>query len=450
MVPKLFLSFFAIQLYLTLFGGFLWPFSSHRLFSQLPGKTKYIVQIRLIDEYNDTYIVHPGRVIPIEYSRCSGLIRNVYNGNNSLQKEQLYNYMIKRVNERPWFTFDEMLPMANPKGKVINLNIDARSAAMRDYEKRSFSSLNVEEHLIQFDPFSVLTVKRGALTSLSEGTERREATKQVYPGNNTFTKINTKKEFTILNVIYIMIVWIFIDFAPQTKFFNAWLYSAKPRYSLRKSLYFVIIILLSCGPYGDFYTSNPLLFTGYLYLGNWFFVLKYFIIIQILLCLRYYHSKIDNILLAVAFMYFQHYITCFSTSYWITNTHLNIFLALTCLPKKYKSVVVRFCQVYIAFMYFQAGLSKLLLGGISWFLYGERIWTETLLLGTPIGKYLTQWPILFMPMGWFTFIVELIIPCCLLYNKYLIIIPILFHIGTYMILGISFWFVWILFPAIFL
>lgn len=86
------LAFVATQLYLTIFGGFLWPFSSHRLFSQLSTPRKTIVQAVLVDSNNNTYTVHPGRVVPIEYSRCSGLIRNVCTKGSPEQKQYLRQF----------------------------------------------------------------------------------------------------------------------------------------------------------------------------------------------------------------------------------------------------------------------------------------------------------------------------------------------------------------------
>lgn len=99
--------FFSIQFYLTIFGGFFWPFSSHRLFSQLPEMKKPIIQAVLEDAEGNIYTVHPGKVIPIEYSRCSGLVRNLYRNGNKEKKTLFVNYLLKRLNEKPWHAFDE-------------------------------------------------------------------------------------------------------------------------------------------------------------------------------------------------------------------------------------------------------------------------------------------------------------------------------------------------------
>lgn len=128
----LFLLFFSVQFYLTIFGGFLWPFSSHRLFSQQPRNEKLIVQAVLEDTNGNTYVVHPGRVIPIEYCRTSGLVRNIYMNGTNEQKEQFVKYLLKRLNEAPWRAFDEMFKAIEPK------------------DRASFKTLRFESHRVEF------------------------------------------------------------------------------------------------------------------------------------------------------------------------------------------------------------------------------------------------------------------------------------------------------------
>lgn len=143
------LAFVATQLYLTIFGGFLWPFSSHRLFSQLSTPRKTIVQAVLVDSNNNTYTVHPGRVVPIEYSRCSGLIRNMCTKGSPEQKRYLHNYLLTRLNQNPWYPFDEMF------------------GSVRSIDNAPFVTLSFEHHLIEFDehhyPNSIITHQRTIL-----------------------------------------------------------------------------------------------------------------------------------------------------------------------------------------------------------------------------------------------------------------------------------------------
>ena len=123
-----FIFFFSIQFYLTVCGGFCWPFASHRLFSQLPPQKKPIVQVVVTDSDGNVLIVHPGKVIPIEYSRCSGLVRNI----TEAQKKFLHAYVLKRLNEKPWLAFDEMY------------------SSVKSPTNAPFVSLQFETHVVDF------------------------------------------------------------------------------------------------------------------------------------------------------------------------------------------------------------------------------------------------------------------------------------------------------------
>lgn len=240
---------------------------------------------------------------------------------------------------------------------------------------------------------------------------------------------------------------------------------------IRISLCCIIITLLTLGPYDSFYVDTaPWLFNGKAFflnfpnLGIHFWTLKYFVIFLAACVALDYYRLITRPLFAVAYFIFSFYVTCFGTTYWITNTHLIFFSLAICFEptlrnmnynaaqKELASFIIAFMITYISVLYFQAGLSKLLLGGWNWFLEGKRIWTETILLGTPFGKWLTKWPWIFRGIGIGTGIFELIFPFFFFFRKtqrWVASIAILFHLGTFVIMGISFWFLWILYPAIF-
>lgn len=235
---------------------------------------------------------------------------------------------------------------------------------------------------------------------------------------------------------------------------------------IRISLCCIVIVLLSLGPYDSFYVDtakylfNPKFpFFWFPNLGIHFWTLKYFVIFLALCNTLNFQRRITEPLFAISFLFFNFYVTCFSTTYWITNTHLNFFaIALCFAPQKAgvrnekASFILAFMILYIAVLYFQAGLSKLIFGGWNWFLEGKRIWAETVLLGTPIGKWLTQWQWTFRVMGIGTGIFELILPPLFLFKKtqcWMARIAILFHLTTFAIMGISFWFLWALYPSLF-
>lgn len=243
---------------------------------------------------------------------------------------------------------------------------------------------------------------------------------------------------------------------------NSFLFDQQDPFSrldrVRQSLCALVIILLLLGPYDSFYVDTaPWLYSGNFNLGFHFWTLKYAVIL-FALCFGFgFAKRITGPLFALSFFFLNNYITHFGTTYWITNTHLNFFsIALCFTPSKknreFASFLLAFMITYIAMLYFQAGISKLLLGGWSWFFDGKRIWTETLLLGTPFGVWLTQWPWIFRILGLGTALFELFVPFLFFSRKWqkpAAIIAILFHISTFFIMGISFWFLWTLFPALF-
>lgn len=121
------LAFFSIQFYLTFFGGFLWPFSSHRLFSQSATMHKEIVQAVVTDTNGHVTYHHPGQVIPIEYARCSGLVRKLAKQGSKEQKRLFCAYLKKRLKEQPWRAFDEMYSSAHTQFGVADVRFETHS-----------------------------------------------------------------------------------------------------------------------------------------------------------------------------------------------------------------------------------------------------------------------------------------------------------------------------------
>jgi hypothetical protein len=239
--------------------------------------------------------------------------------------------------------------------------------------------------------------------------------------------------------------------------------------AVRFCLGLIVAILLILGPYDSFYADTaPWLFQAqppcswFPNLGFHFWTLKYATILLSLVFAFGRWPKVTAPLFALTFLAFNFYITCFHTTYWITNTHLNFFtLGLAIVPfldpnkascKELASFILAFMITYIATLYLQAGVSKYQWGGLEWFITGKRVLTETTLLGTPFGKWLTQWPALFQLMSLSTAPFELGVPFLFFFEKtrpYAALIAILFHCATFAVLGISFWFLWGLYPALF-
>ncbi len=108
--------------------------------------------------------------------------------------------------------------------------------------------------------------------------------------------------------------------------------------------------------------------------------------------------------------------------------------------------------VFIAVLLFQTGLSKLIYGGIGWFTSGDTLYVETILDGTAVGQKLTAMGSIFSVIGITVAVFELGFPWLFLWRKYHFLLGVAllaFHTGTFVVMGISFWFLWPLyFPTL--
>jgi hypothetical protein len=108
---------------------------------------------------------------------------------------------------------------------------------------------------------------------------------------------------------------------------------------------------------------------------------------------------------------------------------------------------------FIAVLFFQNALSKILHSGMGWFLSGDTLFVETIIDGTTFGQQLTRIPILFPMLSIltgifeFSFIIIFLFPSL---HLWLGIIAFVFHFGTFLVMGISFWFLWPLYIPLFI
>lgn len=248
---------------------------------------------------------------------------------------------------------------------------------------------------------------------------------------------------------------------------------------LRVSLGVVLLVLVGLGPYGSFYTETA----SYLYrpgallpflpaLPEEVWLVVRGIVLGAALCfLLGVGLRLVLPLLAASFFVLNYYVSRFADAQWSYNVHLNLFLVLLCFtrtdqryalqknalaytPKEEEkgSLVLSVMQLYVAVLYFQTGLSKLLQGGVRWFTHGETIYTSAILLGGPRGAFFASYPWLSVLSGVFTGIFELGFLLAYLVGlnrRWLCVMAILFHTGTFLVLGISFWHLWLLYPALF-
>lgn len=189
-----------------------------------------------------------------------------------------------------------------------------------------------------------------------------------------------------------------------------------------------------------------------------------------------YRTRAAAIAFSVLFAVWNYYVACFSRPTWVYNTHLNFFLLALCFTpagarwsldarlrqsgpepelreRQLASFGMAFMQLYIAVLYFQAGLSKVLNSGFEWFILGQTPLIQTAQVGTKFGIWLTQVPPLFTTFNLYAGVLEFgFLPATLLLGRVprpMALMAILFHVGVGLTMKVSFWHLFLLYPALF-
>lgn len=268
--------------------------------------------------------------------------------------------------------------------------------------------------------------------------------------------------------------------------FHTLLYE-QPRILERIALLRIIVVaiclsMLFLGPYDTgyhidfadimFHTKFPFLISTPL--GEGFTWIKLTAYGTGLLALIGLWTRISLPLFTLSYCMLNYYIHCFQEYYCMNQAHLNIALfilcfvpsgkkfaldafnnpcALTLREREKGSFALTFLGGYIALLFFQTGLSKLLYGGMGWYLSGDTLYVETIFDGTELGRSLTQFRWAFPLFGMSVGLFELFFPLLFLFPRFHVlfgIVLLLFHCGTFLIMGITFWFLWPLYIPLFL
>jgi hypothetical protein len=151
---------------------------------------------------------------------------------------------------------------------------------------------------------------------------------------------------------------------------------------------------------------------------------------------------------------------------WSYNTHLVIFAGLITgvawLPalrsskharKEGASFVLAFGQIYVGVFYMQSALSKLIHAGPQWFATGRTAWVYANESGTVAGKSLAAYPEIFPALATLVGLAEVLFLLLFVYwprsRRVLPLGMLAMHLSFWAVLDISFWHLWILFPALF-
>lgn len=194
---------------------------------------------------------------------------------------------------------------------------------------------------------------------------------------------------------------------------------------------------------------------------EFFWILKYFLIITSIVLIKQPASLILSGLQLVSGSLFL-YLGVVSNSLWNYNTHIIIISILTFITslraetKSKNSIVqkdlVLAMSLIFAAIYYQAAISKMVVSGVDWMNSGLSIYTHLMKFNPTLSSWLDGNLILFKMAGWLTVIGELILGTLFIFQRtrrLAAVISTAFHIMLWLTLNISFWHLWIFYPAIY-
>lgn len=273
---------------------------------------------------------------------------------------------------------------------------------------------------------------------------------------------------------------------PRSTWNNFWY--AQPRVAARISRVRVAVgvavaVLAGFGPFGSFFATNSWLYepSGFLSwlpaLGGFELrVLRALVATSALSLALGCFTRWSAGACALGFLVLNGYTSHFTPRLFNYDTHLNFFLfALALVDSNHElaldrlregavkaasprslalgSFALAFMIAYFALLYAQAFLAKLLLGGTAWFTEGEVLLLQVLRGGTPFGRWLLQWPELFPALSLATGVFEGLVPLGFLRGgraaRAAALAALGFHLGVWLVLGISFWHLLIVLPGLF-
>jgi hypothetical protein len=189
-------------------------------------------------------------------------------------------------------------------------------------------------------------------------------------------------------------------------------------------------------------------------------------------------GRLSCVLLAVSFFLLNGYVARFGGLFnWNANTHLNFFTLALCLAQptlrfsvdarrlarqpnaeseqaaQIASAVLGFMQIYVGLLYFMSFVGKFGAAGWSWFTSGLTPYFFVFLAESERGKYLASWPWIyrvFTLTGGFYELGFLLLLWTETTRRWIAVFGVFFHLGIWLVMDISFWHLWVLFPALFI
>ncbi len=244
---------------------------------------------------------------------------------------------------------------------------------------------------------------------------------------------------------------------------------AAQRLELVRMLLGGTIFLLALSPsYGRFHKENEAL----LYargswlppLGRLFMPFRALVLLLAVLVAFGVGGLATAVGLLVGFGLLDRYGASLTPRLWNNVFHVHLFLLYYCLAsavslfapgalaEKLSSFALTAMQLQVGLVYLLAGISKLRVSGFGWFTGGRTLLASTLFRGTPLGHRIVAVPALRRSMGMATAAFELGAPALLLWpgmHVWLALMAVTFHLGVLAVMRISFWHLWVFFPALF-
>jgi hypothetical protein len=232
---------------------------------------------------------------------------------------------------------------------------------------------------------------------------------------------------------------------------------------LRIVLALAVILPICFGQYNRFlFDASPFLLQQNNWLTNFFFSnlliydsLRWIAVGSSILFALGKRTLYSGLLTSVSFTLLDYLSFAIESTIWNYMTHIQFFIFLLSFSglnhRELTSFIFRVMQVYVCMIYFQAGLSKVIHGGLPWIKTGSALFVTTFLDGTPMSKMLLPYERLFILISCATVIFELMVPIIFINPKrrrFLGFSLITFHLGTYYWFNISFWQLFMLYPVL--
>lgn len=175
-------------------------------------------------------------------------------------------------------------------------------------------------------------------------------------------------------------------------------------------------------------------------------------------------GAIGTAALLLCFALLDRYVARVTPRVWFNNFHVHyllfaVFVTQACetfgaTPKarSIESFMLTSMQLQAGSVYLLSGISKLRVGGLEWFATGRTLFAGTIFRGTRLGRFLVCLPGATRGIAFMTIVFELGAPMLILWpssHVWFAAIAIAFHLGVLAVMRISFWHLWVFFPALF-